>query len=1155
MFRFLRRRALLVLLGFLLLAVFIWKAGPYFAFADIYPLESANARILLFLVIVVLWFLSRLVRRLRSARVSDRLVAAVVKQAAAEPAPPSAEAVQLRERFEEGVAVLKGSRRSGHNLYDLPWYVIIGAPGSGKTTALLNSGLKFPLEQRVGKGALRGVGGTRNCDWWFTDEAVFLDTAGRYTTQDSDSVSDSAAWAEFLSLLVKYRKRRPVNGVILTISAQDLIIQADAGREAHVEAARRRLNELNEQLHIQLPVYVMVTKCDLVAGFTEYFEDLTQEGRAQVWGVTFPYEQTLKGDAAAAFPGEFDQLMTRLNVRVFARIEEDRDARRRTKIFAFPQQMGALRDSLARFVAEVFGSTRLDRQILLRGVYFTSGTQEGTPFDRLLGAIGRRYGVTSDAVPPPTGRGKAYFVQRLLKDVLIAESGLAGVNRRLEMQKAAAQLGAYAAMALLAVGGVILLSISYGRNRAYVLETHDEIKQLEEAPLAGPADRVEALLPRLDAVRAIVTVADQHRSDPPWSMRWGLYQGNSIGNAARAAYVRELDGTLLPRIAARIEERLGQFASEPEKLFEYLKAYLMIGDPRRLDKNHLQFISELEWHAPDAAVPEAGASLAQHFQSLLEYSDTLRPIGIDNRIVAQARSTIRQASVPQIVYARLKRTHRPDSARAVRLDQLAGVGVEQVLRRKSGKSLDQPIPSFYTRPVFKEVVTRDIPALVKQFASDDWVWGEDKNLLAVSLKLGSEVVELYERDYIAIWDDVLQDIELVPFTTLAQTVDALDILSRPTSPLKGLLTAAADNTTLLEAPGAPPSGIAGTARKEITDRLGKLFDKMPDAVKPRVAMPGVLVTAHFQPIHRMLAGEPGQTPLDQVLLRIGQVQHHLRSLDPSSTPPDALSDPVLREILQSLEDDTATLPPLVQSLMAQVGRKAEVSVGSTASSELMRRYQKEVVAACLPRLTSRYPFTVTRREEVPLEDFVMLFAHDGIFDRFFRQNLEPLIDTTATPWTWRPGAVSGSREMLQRFEAAHHLRELFFRPGVPRPVVGYTLNLSQVDPAIPGFTLEIDGRIYDPRHPRTIVPAIWPGEVLGRAAVRFETRVGTPTQEDFPGAWGLFRMFDKYGQRLSATRFRLAFEMDGQEARVFVDTDKVNNPFANREWQRFSCGS
>ena len=171
---------------------------------------------------------------------------------------------------------------------------------------------------------MRGVGGTRNCDWWFTDEAVFLDTAGRYTTQDSDASSDSEGWREFLALLTKYRQRRPVNGIILTISAQDLLTQGDAGREAHVDAARRRLTELTRELQIQLPVYVMVTKCDMVAGFTEYFDDLTQEDRAQVWGVTFPYEDSVNGEAADAFPAEFDALMGRLNERVFARLEEER---------------------------------------------------------------------------------------------------------------------------------------------------------------------------------------------------------------------------------------------------------------------------------------------------------------------------------------------------------------------------------------------------------------------------------------------------------------------------------------------------------------------------------------------------------------------------------------------------------------------------------------------------------------------------------------------------------------------------------------------------------------------------------------------------------------------------------------------------------------
>jgi type VI secretion system protein ImpL len=596
MFSFLIRRVLPLAARFVFTALFLWFAGPYFAFADIRPLESDTARLIAIALVAGGWLAWVVVKRLRIHRASDNFLAAVVRQGRAAPAQPTAEASQLRERFEAAVATLKQQR--GRTLYDLPWYMFIGAPGSGKTTALIHSGLKFPLEQLTGKEALRGVGGTRNCDWWFTNEAVFLDTAGRYTTQDSDATADSAGWTEFIDLLRKYRQRRPVNGVILTLSAEDLMTQGEHAREAHVAAARRRLDELGRQLGVRLPVYVMVTKCDLMAGFTEYFDDLAREGRAQVWGVTFPYERTLSGEAGAQFPGEFDALIRRLNERVFARLEDERDVRRRARIFGFPQQVAALREVLAQFLTDAFASTHLERQALLRGVYFTSGTQEGTPIDRLLVAIGRDFAIRSDTVAASGGRGKAYFIERLLKDVLIAESGLAGVNRRLELQRAGVHAAQYAAMALITVLGIIAFSVSYSRNQRYLAQVNADLASLRQAPPgASPGASLGVLLQRLDAVSAVADSANRFRDDTPWSMRWGLYQGTSVGNAARDAYARQLDSALLSRLTLRFRDRLGDYASEPEKLYEYLKAYLMLGQPEHLDKAHLSFLGDIEWKA------------------------------------------------------------------------------------------------------------------------------------------------------------------------------------------------------------------------------------------------------------------------------------------------------------------------------------------------------------------------------------------------------------------------------------------------------------------------------------------------------------------------------------------------------------------------------
>jgi type VI secretion system protein ImpL len=1155
MFAFLKRRGFLLFIGFLLVAAFIWLAGPYFAFADYRPLESEMARLIAIAIVAVLFFAAIVVKKLRAFRASDRLVAAVVKQSKAEERP-SADALQLRERFEEATATLKEKRRGGHSLYELPWYVIIGAPGSGKTTALVNSGLHFPLEQRSGRGALRGVGGTRNCDWWFTDEAVFLDTAGRFTTQDSDAGADAAGWLEFLSLLRKYRTRRPINGVILTVSAQDLMTQHADARETYVAAARRRLNELNRDLRIQLPVYVMVTKCDLVAGFTEYFDDLTQEGRAQVWGMTFPYELTAKGDAPRSYPAEFDALIGRLNGRLFGRLEEDRDPGRGTKMFGFPQQMAALRDLLGQFVTDVFASTRFDQQVLLRGIYFTSGTQEGTPIDRLLGAIGRRFAVTPDAVVSSGGRGKAYFIEQFLKDVLLAESGLAGVNRRLEVKKAAAQVAAYAAMVLFAVVAVVLLSISYVRNRDYIGQVATDVQKLTQVPPIGAAAALESILPRLDAVRAVSDSANRYASGAPWGMRWGLYQGNSLGNAAVDAYMRELDGALLPQVAARIKERLVDYVPEPEKLYEYLKAYLMLGEPEHLNKDQLKFIADLEWKSLDSADTEAGAALSQHFGNLLQYEDRLRPIELDQSLVAQARSTIRQASIGGLIYRQVRLGYASDTSRALRLNVEAGIGAEKVLRRKSGLPLSQPVPSIYTKAVFNEITSRGANDLVKQIAADQWVWGEGGAPRVGSTAIATEFTDLYEKDYIAFWDGIVKDIQPVSMASLASTKETLQILSGPTSPLRGLLKTIDQQTYLVKPPDP-------AAKPGIRSTFDNVFNSGKKAIGLSTVPPGTKVTAHFADIHRLVSADNGAAPIDSVIDKLKQVQQRLEPVGPAVggtnlTDPAAIN--AVGELVKALKSEATALPPSIAAIVDEVADRTVGTIRSGVRGTLETRYREDVVRECREVVQDRYPFVAASAVDVPLADFGRVFGYGGVFDRFFKNELEALVDTSRSPWTWRPDAsgvsVGSSPAMLRQFESARQIREMFFRPGGQESEVRFRLTPTELDADATRFLLELDGQNVEYRHgPERSVAATWPGQSAGPAAVTFEMRAGGRPNAAYQGAWAWFRLLD--GARVSKeteVRSELTFVKDGHQAQVRLEAASVRNPFNDRDVLRqFRC--
>jgi type VI secretion system protein ImpL len=65
--------------------------------------------------------------------------------------------------------------------------------------------------------------------------------------------------------------------VLLTVSVAELLSQSAAERLLHVSMLKQRLEELRGTLRIQFPVYVLVTKIDLLAGFMEYFESLTRE--------------------------------------------------------------------------------------------------------------------------------------------------------------------------------------------------------------------------------------------------------------------------------------------------------------------------------------------------------------------------------------------------------------------------------------------------------------------------------------------------------------------------------------------------------------------------------------------------------------------------------------------------------------------------------------------------------------------------------------------------------------------------------------------------------------------------------------------------------------------------------------------------------------
>ncbi len=176
--------------------------------------------------LLALWLIVWFVRRRRAQRSAEDLGAMLEQQGEHAKATSNdavkSEIAALQERMHAAVKTIKSSRLGQTSgaaaLYELPWYMTIGNPAAGKSTAIVNSGLKFPFDDG-GSSVIKGIGGTRNCDWFFTTEGILLDTAGRYSIHEEDR----AEWLGFLGLLKKYRPRAPINGIIVTVSIGELL--------------------------------------------------------------------------------------------------------------------------------------------------------------------------------------------------------------------------------------------------------------------------------------------------------------------------------------------------------------------------------------------------------------------------------------------------------------------------------------------------------------------------------------------------------------------------------------------------------------------------------------------------------------------------------------------------------------------------------------------------------------------------------------------------------------------------------------------------------------------------------------------------------------------------------------------------------------------
>lgn len=1153
---------LLSTLGFGFAGAVVWWVGPLIAIGNATPLSSEWARSLTLLLLALAIFGPLIYKWVLNKRAERALNKALTE---------SDERVQAQESRLDGIFVeairtltqsTKGAEQAGgmrknrlawwkriftgseKGIYQMPWYVFIGPPGSGKTTALMNSGLRFPLQQKLGAGSIKGIGGTRQCDWWFSEKAVWIDTAGRFTTQDSDPHTDAAGWKHFLSLLKTHRPLQPLNGVILALSATELLGD-EQSRESTFNRIRLRLQELVDGLGMCPPVYLLLTKLDQISGFEESFELLSKEGVRQGWGINFDYGKPLgdilNPDSPEGLLASLKALLARLNEQTLERLENVHSSNRRIKIFGFPHELGKLFPQLVQGVQHIFaGQSVFEKLVTLRGIYLSSGTQFGTGLDRLVGELSNSGGPT---------KGRAYFIEGVLKEVILAERHLASWSKRhIRLQWILLHGGALFSVAALVLT-LLAWAGSYSNNSSWLEGVQAKASNLEERAKnlsSKDEESREALIHLMNDLETLSLYKGQEK-DFPWSYKMGLNQTENLQKSTQARYTQILDESLIPRIYKSLELQLQRDVNQnSDQLRSSLKAYLMMSTPAHYQAEELWPVVEKNWslNTLQTWTDEEQAMALRHIKAAIDKGPPSRLPETHTGLIARARQILSQLGPEALIFQGLKA--QVEAMRLGHFDAVRRVGPEisSLLVREGGKPLQDGPSSFYTKDGFLKGFSTRLAANIQiQTEEYKWVMGEEGQEANSRLSFGDlskRIREMYVNAYIQEWESYLGQIRVRPIGQLTSAVELARLMASPNSTLKRFMKEISEETTLVGQTERVAQAVGDRAIEAVNRRANVIpRDVLKKSMDKEVSDSLIeqRVDEHFFAVHRLFKDKnAGYTEIEALFNKLyTQLSAVLAAQRGKTLPPDPT-------VFLDIQSQAGLLPEPMRSMITQLGTRASEQNENTRKSQLSTELTPSL-EMCRRMTEGRYPFYTQSNLDVLPEDFVRLFARQGLMGEL----------QAAQQQSIQSGKSLWSADAQTHLDRAKRIQEVFLGNGSK---VGFSVEVRLIASSNPNDTFywEQDGKLlmfsqqFDHKH--TVNWNLNSGS--GELKLRSSDDSNAVT---YKGPWALFRFLDTGQIQVGPgpERLQFTYRLNGKTFEFEMVSQSTLNPLRLADLKLFKC--
>ncbi|QBH97044.1 type VI secretion system membrane subunit TssM [Limnobaculum zhutongyuii] len=1139
------KRIFIVVAIWLLAMFWMWTYGDDFEILGAKPFSPSVRRWLITLITI----LSAMIWAVLHLELSNRRLRMQQKQTKREVKDPVEMEVSVQQRYLNRWMVNLQKQLAVKNAeYKLPWYLVLGNRGSGKTT-FLKEGCKL--------NELYAPENQQLVHCWLNNQAVIVEADGVLLEQPTDHALPTLyekLWKNLLSWLVEVRPVQPLSGIILTVDLYQFCTFNKIERENYIAALKARLSEVSSTLHTSLPVYIVLTKFDLLYGFGAMYQALDKKQREEILGITFPTDES---DWKKTLNNFWQQWLHQLNSAMPGMMLNNVDVSQRSQLFTFIRQINGIKDYVQELIDHGLFSSE-HNQFLLRGLYLTSSQQKGQMEDLFVKSAASQYNLPEQIYPSWQSQlSHPYFTHELLNNLLFEETQLAGKNEqyRNDTRKRLYRWSASAA------GIAVIFLAGWQYFYSYNHKAGDEVlanaKQYVEIELPDQKDYLGALqLPLLNPVsQATFAYGDYNKRSVLSDM--GLYQGNKIGPYVESTYLNLLMQRFLPAIMNGLEQQLLKEKEGSDNKLRILRIMRMIEDETGRDKTAVMNYMIDRWSTAFKGQNDIQIQLEQHLSYALDHIDWKAERINKNRLaiesylpyeqsIKDAQVDLRRLSIYRRVYQGLHGQAKTALPNDLNIRNQVGASFDSIFVADNEALLK--VPQLLTRSGLTNFFVLQDESLINYTSLDSWVLDitQDVNYSKADREeIQKQITSLYLNDYITTWHNAYNNIHIRKFADIPDAIAGLEQITSGEYVFKRIMDLLRENTN-------PKESVLGDGSKLLnTTATGQGRDyKLLNYLSHQFTKENSVTIEDKDQI----------SALGNVSLKLTDLHRYLMAIQNSPSPGKSALQAVQLRLSNNNSDPIFEAQQLSKSLPEPLGRwvnELATEVWNVIMIEAIRSLEVEwndkVVTPYRQSLAQRYPFSPGAKLDVPLSEFERFFGYGGTLDSFYQQNLKVFIDNE---WSMNESDKSLIHpNILRQLDIAEKIRRTFFKK---QNGLGIQFSIQPIN--MSGNRrrgiLNLDGQLVEYRHSSSIpVRLIWPNSMRDNVESKLTLVGGERSNKtlSYTSAWGLLRMINS-GKltNVSNNSFDVRYDIDNGYIIYRVFIDESDNPFAGGLFSQFN---